>query len=721
MTKIKERPEGLGLTLPMLSVSQGESMRLLSIKATLPVIVGGLALLGIGMAGDAAYVALRGVEAATAYRTVNQVASRLVIAAGDLAVERGTTNGALNSPEPLASERRARLDQRRSAADAALRAALEDLRGVPEMVAHGSRLGAMEASLVDLRNRRRGVDEALARNVGERAPDVVSGFGGVVTAHIERVGALRLLLEAVAPPPKTATLQLVQLRGYAADMAEHAGRERGLFNALIAGGRPVAPAQAEALAKSRGRLEQAWDGIRALRTRPDIAPDLARAIDGVEAAFLQGFAETRQAVLKGGADGRYPMSSDEWMSRATVGIESILTLAGTVGAAIDSAVAQAAEEARSDLLVSLAVLTLSLLLGVGGSLLVIRRIVRPLTAMTGAMRQMADGDLAVAIPGTGRCDEIGAMAQAVAVFQEHAIARARLEEEQRRDQETRERRAAALDRLTRGFEAKVSGLAGTLSSAATEMEATAGSMSAAAQQTNHQSFAVAAASEQASTNVQTVAAATEQLTASIREIGNRAAQSQVITTRAVADARRTDETVRLMAGCAQRIGEVVGLIQAISSQTNLLALNATIEAARAGDAGKGFAVVAHEVKTLASQTAQATDDIAAQIAQVQTVTRDAVSAIQGIATVIGEVNEIATAIAAAVEEQGAATQEITRNVQQAAVGTQEVASNIAGVQQAANDTGTAAAHVLSAAQALSQQAERLTGEVGEFLAGVRSA
>ncbi len=696
-------------------------MRLLSIKVTLPVIVGGLALLGIFMAGDAALVALRGVEAASAYRNVNRVAGGLVVAAGEFALERGATNGALNGAGALPPERLARLQQRRDAADAALRTALEALPTIPEMVPHGPRLNEVEASSASFRDDRRRVDEALARDAGGRPPQVVSGFAGTITAHIERIGALRLLLEAVAPPPKPATLQLVQLRGYAADMAEHAGRERGLFSALIASGRPVAPGQAEALAKSRGRLEQAWDGIRALRTRPDIAPDLARAIDGVETAYFQAFAETRQAVQKGGADGRYPLTVDDWMSRATMGIDSILRLAGTVGAAIDAAVAEAAEEARTDLLVSLAVLTLSLILGIGGSLLVIRRIVRPLTAMTEAMRQLADGDLTAAIPGTGRRDEIGAMAQAVAIFQEHAVARERLEAEQRRDREARERRAADLDRLTRGFEAKVSGLVGTLSSAATEMEATAGSMSAAARQTDQQSFAVAAASEQASTNVQTVAAATEQLTASIREIGNRAAQSQAITTRAVADARRTDETVRLMAGCAQRIGEVVGLIQAISSQTNLLALNATIEAARAGDAGKGFAVVAHEVKTLASQTAQATDDIAAQIAQVQTVTRDAVEAIRDIAGVIGEVNEIATAIAAAVEEQGAATQEITRNVHQAAVGTQEVASNIAGVQQAANDTGAAATHVLSAAQELSQQAERLTGEVGDFLAGVRSA
>ena len=719
---VKEGSSDLLLTQTLLSVLKANPMQSLPIKAVLPVIVGGLALLGLFTAGNTAIDAFHGAEAASAYRRVNAAAGRMVVAAGEFALERGATNGALNGAAPLAAERRARLQQRRDDGDGALRAALEELRSVPEMDRHGPRVAEVEASMEAHRNQRREVDEALSRTAAERPPALVSDFfAGTITAHIDRIGALRLLLESVAPPPATATLQLVQIRGYAADMAEHAGRERGLFNALISGGRPIAPEQAEALAKSRGRLEQAWDGIRALRARPDLTPELARAVDGVETAFFRGFAETRQAVLKAGADGRYPLTSDEWMARATAGIDAILGLAGAAGAAIDAAVSHSARTAQRELFVSLGVLTLGLLLGVGGSLLVLRRIVGPLTAMTGAMRRLADGKLAVAIPGAGRGDEIGAMAQAVQVFQEHAVARERLEAEQARERDARECRAQALDRLARGFETKVGELVGTLSFAATEMETTAGTMSAAAQQTNHQSFAVAAASEQASTNVQTVAAATEQLTASIQEISGRAAQSRAVATRAVEDAHRTDETVRLLVGSAQRIGEVVGLIQAIASQTNLLALNATIEAARAGDAGKGFAVVAQEVKTLASQTAKATDDIAVQIAQVQTVTQDAVAAIRAIGAVIGEMDEIATAIAAAVEEQGAATQEITRNLHQAAAGTQQVASNIAGVQQAATDTGAAATQVLSAAQELSQQAERLTGEVGDFLKGVRCA
>ncbi len=221
--------------------------------------------------------------------------------------------------------------------------------------------------------------------------------------------------------------------------------------------------------------------------------------------------------------------------------------------------------------------------------------------------------------------------------------------------------------------------------------------------------------------MQTVASAAEQLTASISEISRQVLQSSRITERAVADARRTDTVVRALSDGAQKIGDVVGLITSIAGQTNLLALNATIEAARAGDAGRGFAVVASEVKNLAQQTAKATDEIGAQIGQIQTATGEAVEAIRAITGVIEEVSTIATAIASAVEQQGAATAEIARNVQQTAVSAHEVTSNIAGVSQAANDTGAAAAQVLSAAEGLSRQAATLTDEVNEFAAGIRAA
>jgi methyl-accepting chemotaxis protein len=218
-----------------------------------------------------------------------------------------------------------------------------------------------------------------------------------------------------------------------------------------------------------------------------------------------------------------------------------------------------------------------------------------------------------------------------------------------------------------------------------------------------------------------VASATEELTASISEINRQVAQSAKISGKAVDDAKRTDAIVHTLAEGAEKIGAVVGLITNIASQTNLLALNATIEAARAGDAGKGFAVVASEVKNLANQTGKATEEIGAQITQIQTATKEAVEAIRGISATIEEVSAIATAIASAVEEQGAATSEIARNVQQTSQAAQEVTVGVSGVSQAASETGAAAGMVLTAAADLSKQAEQLSSEVNAFVAGVRAA
>ena len=355
------------------------------------------------------------------------------------------------------------------------------------------------------------------------------------------------------------------------------------------------------------------------------------------------------------------------------------------------------------------------------AMVIARGIARPLTLMAGVMTRLAGGDKSVMVPARDNRDEIGDMARAVELFKDNAIKGETLAAEQDAERVVKEARALRLADLVRGFEVQVSGMVGQLSSSSTELEATAQSMATTAQQTNQQATNVAAAAEEASAGVQTAAAAAEQLTASIAEISRQVTQAAQVSDRAVSDATRTDQIVRALAEGAQKIGDVVGLISSIAGQTNLLALNATIEAARAGDAGKGFAVVASEVKSLANQTAKATDEIGGQIAHIQATTQEAVAAIHGIAITIGEVSSIATAIAAAVEEQGAATAEIARNVQQTAGSTQDVTSNIAGVSVAANSTGAAAGQVLSAAGDLSRQAELLTREVGQFVAGVKAA
>jgi methyl-accepting chemotaxis protein len=282
-------------------------------------------------------------------------------------------------------------------------------------------------------------------------------------------------------------------------------------------------------------------------------------------------------------------------------------------------------------------------------------------------------------------------------------------------------RSESVEALRQDFEAKAGGLVGEVSSAAADLQDTARSMAGIAGETTHQAANAAAASDEASGNVHTVAAAAEELASSIAEIARQVAQSAKVAGKARDDASRTDGVVQALSEGAQKIGEVVGLINTIAGQTNLLALNATIEAARAGDAGKGFAVVASEVKSLATQTAKATEDIAHQIAQIQAATRDAVDSIRGIGQTIAEISEIAAAIAAAVEQQGSATHEIARNVQQAAAGTRQVSSSISGVSKGAGDTGTTASRVLKDADELSRKAEQLRAEVGGFINRLKAA
>ena len=345
----------------------------------------------------------------------------------------------------------------------------------------------------------------------------------------------------------------------------------------------------------------------------------------------------------------------------------------------------------------------------------------PIRRMTQTMTRLAANDLDVAVDGQDRRDEIGAMAAAVQVFKVNMQNARQLDHEQKLAHEQKAKRASQLEGVVANFEVSASEMVGLLSSGSTRLEATAQAMSGSVDSTNRQANAVAAAAGQAGASVQTVAAAAEQLSASIQEISRQVAQSAHMAAQAVSDAQRTNAIVANLADGANKIGNVVGLITSIAGQTNLLALNATIEAARAGDAGKGFAVVASEVKNLASQTGRATQEIGAQITQIQAATTEAVNAIRGISASIDEVSAIATTIAAAVEQQGAATAEIARNVQQTAAATQDVTSNISGVSQAASDSSAAATLVLGAAGDLSKQAARLSSEVNSFVTTVRAA
>lgn len=347
---------------------------------------------------------------------------------------------------------------------------------------------------------------------------------------------------------------------------------------------------------------------------------------------------------------------------------------------------------------------------------------RPLASVTDSMSKLAGGEHDVEVSYTGRRDEIGSLARTVEVFRQNAEAVARLRSERNEAQAQAEReKHEAMARLADSFESSVKSVVEAISESATELQTSARSLTVSAEEASRQAAMGTAGADTTSGNVQTVASATEELSASIDEIRRQVESSSQTTRSAVEEVERSNEMVKGLSEGAQRIGEVVELINSIAEQTNLLALNATIEAARAGEAGKGFAVVASEVKSLANQTAKATEDISGQISAIQHSTEQAVAAIVSIGKIVGEVSQVSDAISSAVIEQNSATQEIARNVQEAARGTADVSESVAGVMQTAGETGAAAGVVLETANSVSEQSARLRTEVQSFLDTIRAA
>jgi methyl-accepting chemotaxis protein len=363
------------------------------------------------------------------------------------------------------------------------------------------------------------------------------------------------------------------------------------------------------------------------------------------------------------------------------------------------------------------------LLGAALALILGKGISRPMTAMCKAMRELAGGNFEVVLPGLGRKDELGEMAGAVEEFKMQAIAKAE-RDAAAQDAQNRTSSAARRTELIRfadDFEAAVGAIVSNVSASAVQLESAAGTLTRTAETTQGLSSQVAGTSEQASSNIRSVAAATEELSASVDEIGRRVHESNRIAEAAVLQAQQTDARIGKLSRAAGQIGDVVKLITAIAEQTNLLALNATIEAARAGDAGRGFAVVAAEVKSLASQTAKATDEISSHILGMQGATQESVAAIKEIGGTIAQISNIASTIASAVEQQSSATQEIARSVQNVAQGTHEAAANIVQVNRGATETGSASEEVLNSAKTLSTESTRLREELDRFMANIRAA
>ncbi len=665
--------------------------------------------------------------AATKYQTMDKVSVaqrrlEIVRAVGDipryLNSERGFTTNILFGPAVVDPKARTELDKYRKQTDGA-REKMDQIRktlpgALDDAAAVGSALNVKFASL------RAAMDKAIEGSPDARrdaAKKIVSDnalFNGAVTALLDEQVRKMALLDGDA-------YRQASYANIAWTLRDVGGFNASLHKSLVGAKRAATDSEKMDLSRAQGRTDQILSSLQELRGNPATSSNVAAALGRMNEAYVERFGGELKLVKEGAVSGKYEHDVDTYFAESQRGLGAIVEVRDAFYDNAEQVLAAAYSAARVSFLIALAGLAAVAMASAGLVIMVRRRVCKPIVDLTARMSRLASGDVSDEISGSDRSDEIGAMAAAVRVFKENMIKAGRLAAEKEAENDVKMRRARLLDELTRAFEAKVSELVGGLSSASAVMEDTAQSMSSTAAATNRQAGVVAAASEQTSANVQMVASATEELTSSITEIGRQVAQSTEIAARAVENARRTGDTARSLAAGAQKIGDVVILIQTIAAQTNLLALNATIEAARAGEAGRGFAVVASEVKSLAGQTAKATTEISEQIAAIQTASDETVTAIRNVVEVIAEIDQIGVAIASAIEQQGSATMEISRNVQQAARGTQEVTSNISGVQRAADGTGSAANQVLGAAEQLSSQSRDLAGQVNRFLSEVRAA
>jgi methyl-accepting chemotaxis protein len=652
---------------------------------------------------------------------VADASSNLFKAMHNLRSDRSTTSRNLNDDGVLQPDMQKYLRVTRDAELPAMRAAAGALAAI-EFPNHKALLAELNRLIEAFAALEAESWDALNKPNAARRPTLGKEFMDNTAALLEALNKLSAKIALAVNHDDPVIDQMLMIKQLAWLMRNTAGEASLLISNGIQSGH-VAPDLRQNYTRLAGGIEIAWAALQTVAATSELPPSLVEAMAEAQTGYFEPqFLAVRDRLVNALVSGEKPeMKANEWSPFSVKHMSSAVMVAER---ALDVAQGYALtqhSDAQRALALQLVMLAAALALTIGTMTAVTRRIIRPLHTMRDAMLKVAAGNLSVDTGYARRSDEIGALAGALETFKQQAMDKLKIEDQERERNVGAAARQRAIEGYVGEFESLVRQTLDQLHDASGQMRTTSADLSAVSSQTNSRVKVAEKASGEASVSVESVASASHELSASIDDISRQASHAAGIAGRAVNRARETDDTVQGLAKTAAGIGEVVGLINSIAAQTNLLALNATIEAARAGEAGRGFAVVASEVKSLASQTAKATDDISEQITDIQKVASEAIEAIKGISGIIGEVNEVATAIAAAVEEQGAATQEISRNTQHAAQGTRNVSENITGVKADADAAALAAENVKHASETLETQSLQLSSQVTEFLRKIRAA
>ena len=693
----------------------------LTVSALLRAVIGIMTLCVVTALAVSSWTSWSRLRAAARIAIVTEASANAFTAMHNLRTDKASTNKTLVGEPIIDSEMEKALRSYRDAENAAI-GAVANLAATVEFVDQKTLLSDLDRLAGTLKDVQAASWDAMKKPKGLRSSNVANDYAQTSEALLQTLENLSAQLASAVRQDDPMVDQLMSVKDAAWLLREAGGQSALLLSKGLAAGH-LTPDARQLYWKYVGSTETAWAALTASTSGMPLSSALTNAMADVRIAYFEPqYLMLCDRLLNSAIAGNAPeMPLGAWSPIAVKRLGTAVALAEQALGEAQSHSLRRWSAARRTLILQLLLLIAAVAVACGVLVVVNRRVIVPLHAIGEAMLKVAAGDLSADSGYDASRDEIGALAGALNTFKQHAAEKIRIEQlEQERNARTQERQRA-IEAYIEEFEKHVGDALLALGDASAQMRITSDDMTAVSARTNTRVQGAVKAANDASMSVQGVASASEELSASVNDISRQAAHAAGIANRGVDQVRETDGTVLGLAKAAGRIGEVVDLISDIAGQTNLLALNATIEAARAGDAGRGFAVVASEVKSLASQTAKATEDIAGQVADIQTVVNEAVGAIKAIGGIIGQVNEVATAIAAAVEEQGAATAEITRNTQQAAVDTQDVSDNIGGVSGDADTARTAAQKVKFSSETLETQTRNLGTQITQFLGKIRAA